>query len=160
MSKIACPKCRKIALRPSQDSSTGLEIDSCPECQGLWFDSGELRKFFSSPALQQRFFLEDHVEPLQTVGYTISTRARACPRCRVAMRENLVGDINVDRCEQCNGIWLDHGELKRIVYKYKQNKGLQGDSAVVKEIQAGVDGERGNALGSFLGALKGLFTKG
>ncbi|MCE7874980.1 hypothetical protein DYH09_32085 [bacterium CPR1] len=106
-----------------------------------------------------RFFLEDHVEPLQTVGYTISTRARACPRCRVAMRENLVGDINVDRCEKCNGIWLDHGELKRIVYKYKQNRGLTGDEKVVSEIKAGLEGDRTSALGSFLGALKGLFQK-
>ncbi|MEW6280240.1 MAG: zf-TFIIB domain-containing protein [Candidatus Eremiobacterota bacterium] len=159
MSKIACPACRKIALRPFQDPGTGLEIDACPECQGLWFDGGELRQFFQSKALQTRFFLEDHVEPLQTVGYTISTRARACPRCRTGMKENLVGDINVDRCEKCNGIWLDHGELKRIVYKYKQNKGLRGDEGVVKEIQVGLEGERGSALGSFLGALKGLFGK-
>lgn len=153
---MRCPKCTKIALRQARDEGTGLTIESCPECQGLFFDAGELRQFFSSKALHQRFFLEDHVEPLQTVGYTISTRARACPKCKVAMRENLVGDINVDRCEKCDGIWLDHGELKRIVYKFKQNRGLTGDEKVVRELKAGLEGDRGNALVSF---LKGIFGK-
>ena len=40
---LRCPVCRKIAMKPEMDSVTGLEIDVCPSCYGMWFDPSELR---------------------------------------------------------------------------------------------------------------------
>jgi Zn-finger nucleic acid-binding protein len=37
-----------------------------------------------------------------------------CPRCNVAMREREKGDVVIDICPQCRGVWLDPGELERL----------------------------------------------
>lgn len=38
-----------------------------------------------------------------------------CPRDRsVLVNENYEGDVHVDRCPSCNGVWLQRGELEAI----------------------------------------------
>ncbi|MBI3927448.1 MAG: zf-TFIIB domain-containing protein [Armatimonadetes bacterium] len=159
MSRIGCPSCRKVVMKLHRDPDTGLEIDVCPECQGLWFDPGELRKFFTSKALRGQFFLDDYVQNLQTIGYTINTRARGCPRCRCALEEKEVGGVQVDLCPRCDGLWLDHGELKRLVKKQERG-GLQGDGRVVEQLAQGIRDEKGpSPMATFFNGLKSLFGK-
>lgn len=39
-----------------------------------------------------------------------------CPKCESSLlHERERGDIVVDACRECGGIWLDRGELERIV---------------------------------------------
>jgi uncharacterized protein len=40
--------------------------------------------------------------------------AVTCPKCQVAMREREKGDIIIDICPQCRGVWLDAGELEKL----------------------------------------------
>lgn len=145
----------------AQRDSSGLEIDHCPECFGLWFDGGELRQFFSSPELKSKFVLDNFVENLQAVGYTINTRVRRCPRCpRAALRETSVNDIQVDVCNDCEGVWLDHGELKRLIQKYEK-VGLRGDERVAGQVRQGMRDQSaaGRAANSLMSGLRKLFTK-
>lgn len=37
-----CPSCKTVVLSMSERS--GIEIDFCPECRGVWLDRGELDK--------------------------------------------------------------------------------------------------------------------
>ena len=37
-----------------------------------------------------------------------------CPRCNITMREREKGDVVIDICPQCRGVWLDAGELERL----------------------------------------------
>lgn len=34
-----------------------------------------------------------------------------CPKCGCDLKEEKYGNIAVDRCTSCKGIWFDHGEL-------------------------------------------------
>jgi len=38
-----------------------------------------------------------------------------CPKCKSSMNEHSVdtlsGNVVIDRCESCSGLWFDHGEL-------------------------------------------------
>jgi Zn-finger nucleic acid-binding protein len=38
-----------------------------------------------------------------------------CPKCNEPMRPLKAGGAHVDRCEQCYGIWLDHGERLKLL---------------------------------------------
>jgi len=39
-----------------------------------------------------------------------------CPRCEVEVLEGRTRDgVNIDVCHGCRGIWLDRGELERLV---------------------------------------------
>ena len=37
-----------------------------------------------------------------------------CPRCNIELKTENYKDIEVDRCSQCNGMWLDYGELDQL----------------------------------------------
>ncbi len=37
-----------------------------------------------------------------------------CPRCKTALRIEDYRGIEVDRCPQCQGMWLDYGELDQL----------------------------------------------
>jgi Zn-finger nucleic acid-binding protein len=44
-----------------------------------------------------------------------------CPRCPgVSLLELDRDGITLDRCEACRGIWLDRGELERLLARAKQ----------------------------------------
>ncbi|MDB5555592.1 MAG: hypothetical protein JWL86_5576 [Rhizobium sp.] len=40
-----------------------------------------------------------------------------CPSCRVALVMSERAGIEIDYCPQCRGIWLDRGELDKIIEK-------------------------------------------
>ena len=41
--------------------------------------------------------------------------ALVCPKCQGAMRTYVRGGIVVELCEDCRGIFLDSGELERLI---------------------------------------------
>jgi uncharacterized protein with PIN domain len=42
------------------------------------------------------------------------TSSMRCPRCDGALKETKVGDVSIDTCEKCGGVWLDSGELEQL----------------------------------------------
>jgi Zn-finger nucleic acid-binding protein len=38
-----------------------------------------------------------------------------CPKCRGAMRQYERSGVHVDQCSECRGIFLDRGELERLI---------------------------------------------
>jgi hypothetical protein len=42
-------------------------------------------------------------------------RGLVCPRCQGAMRTYVRGGLVVDLCEDCRGMFLDQGELERLI---------------------------------------------
>ena len=40
-----------------------------------------------------------------------------CPKCGTPLEEIVFGDVYIDKCFGCEGIWLDKGELKGIQKK-------------------------------------------
>jgi hypothetical protein len=37
-----------------------------------------------------------------------------CPKCQTVMREREKGDVIIDVCPSCHGVWLDPGELEKL----------------------------------------------
>ena len=40
-----------------------------------------------------------------------------CPKCGMQLEEIAFGDVRIDKCFSCEGIWLDKGELDSIRQK-------------------------------------------
>jgi uncharacterized protein len=36
-----------------------------------------------------------------------------CPKCRTDLEEKSLGNVQVDECPNCKGVWFDHDELRR-----------------------------------------------
>ena len=49
--------------------------------------------------------------PLQKACYM------RCPKCGAPLKERSFQKIEIDQCTECNGIWLDAGELEQVAGK-------------------------------------------
>ncbi len=38
-----------------------------------------------------------------------------CPRCQSSLAELDRDGITIDRCDRCRGVWLDRGELEKLL---------------------------------------------
>ncbi len=83
-----------------------VAVDSCPSCAGTWFDGGEIVEAYGLGWIDRGLR-----------GKASAGRAggRACPRDRGSLGLLYVEGIEVDVCPGCHGVWLDAGELDRMV---------------------------------------------
>ena len=94
-----------------------IMLDQCPRCGGIWCDRWELYPLSAASA--------DRLDP---VDLTALARPAArtsdplgCPRCRARMRRFqdplLPREARIERCPNCDGMWLNRGELRRFKHR-------------------------------------------
>lgn len=101
-----CPKC---STAMESIKLAGVVIDSCPFCQGCWLDGKELERITRSRGSEAvRVNLSDP-RPSEL----------KCPRCRGTVLQqdshSTKTDLVLDQCQTCGGLWLDQGELPRLL---------------------------------------------
>jgi Zn-finger nucleic acid-binding protein len=110
---MICPVCRKGALIVEYKN---IELDYCPTCQGVWFDSGELELLLESAKLgDHQRYLEGIINNTEV---KTSEKKRKCPICRRKMKKSYIDEENkilVDACRVGDGIWFDGGEVQSLV---------------------------------------------
>jgi hypothetical protein len=48
-----------------------------------------------------------------------------CPKCGHEMKEEEIGEVTIDRCTSCEGIYLDRGELETLLLgESRQRRGF------------------------------------
>ena len=98
----------------------GIEIDKCHQCDGLWLDHGELKSLRELDLGDIEEELEDKYGNPAVESGEISGYMR-CPRCGEKgrlMRHHVSyfhAPVQVDRCQQCHGMWLDDQELNSLM---------------------------------------------
>ncbi|MED5525696.1 MAG: rhomboid family intramembrane serine protease [Pseudomonadota bacterium] len=103
-----CPHCQTAKLQPTRYH--GEEVDVCRQCGGLWFDKGELDQVLA--AADDDY---DKVEVESAPGYDLGKTTLKCPTCSELMVRNhlLPGyEVEVDRCPNGHGLWIDKDELE------------------------------------------------
>jgi Zn-finger nucleic acid-binding protein len=66
-----------------------------------------------------------------------------CPRCGDPLRAKLVGDVLVDECEKCLGLFLDHIAIRRVIEDRRQARAEALLGALPRvEVHATKPGER------------------
>jgi Zn-finger nucleic acid-binding protein len=81
---MKCPKCQVNLLMTDR---SGVEIDYCPECRGVWLDRGELDKIIErsvepQPAQYRNQGFESQRQPYPSDGYYKKKK-----------RESFLGDL-------------------------------------------------------------------
>lgn len=57
-----------------------------------------------------------------------------CPNCNVSLVMTDRSGIEIDYCPDCRGVWLDRGELDKIIERSSQNvKSVEKDSYVERQ---------------------------
>lgn len=136
MAVRSCPACAKVKMLKFKDQRSGLEIDSCPECFGLWFDSEELKLFFESPDLSTQMLDEGVMLERLSGEPEDPQQTRQCPECRTDLFLSRLGSTAIDYCLSCRGIWLDRRELESLVSDYQ--KGEPGNLLIVNQLLEGL----------------------
>lgn len=127
LGKRPCPKCQKtenpqpLRLVRMSAGEWAVEVDRCDRCFGIFFDIGELETILEHSTrptesvdhqrIQNLLDQETPLEDFQNIQYV------PCPDCAKLMNRSAYGvrsGVIVDRCRD-HGIWLDGGELKRLL---------------------------------------------
>lgn len=142
---IDCPRCW-VAMKKQEVDVLGpnVIIDVCPKCQGVWFDNNELKKVLGDRKLAK--FLTKRIG-------TQSKSKLVCPRCGWLMDLEYAEEVEIDVCLNCNGAWLDLGELESL--KEKSDAGYKGDkeAKAVEEWEDMMAKRRSKGLNSLFGRL-------
>ncbi|MFO7949827.1 MAG: zf-TFIIB domain-containing protein [Candidatus Fermentibacteraceae bacterium] len=102
-----CPRCG-VPLRPEELHRES--VDRCPECQGMFFDAGELAHISRLTAILNRIELgEPEIDCPERERPPIT-----CPADGTGMEVRRAAGVEVDRCPSCGGYWLDGGELAEL----------------------------------------------
>jgi Zn-finger nucleic acid-binding protein len=117
---INCPKCSSEKLVETLTLGN-IPLDVCPGCSGIWFDKGELEALLKQS------------QGWHAADFTLlnpKAEGLVCPRCKNTMtRGGMVNPLLlVDKCQSCDGIWLDSHELDLV----RKLLGLSGGPSEVK----------------------------
>jgi Zn-finger nucleic acid-binding protein len=106
--------CSLCSVRLSNASIVGHRIRYCSRCRGMLVGMGAFTAIVD--ALRSRRELSgDGAAPPD--WHDLDRKLR-CPQCRNVMDTHLYagpGNVIIDSCETCVLVWLDYGELERIV---------------------------------------------
>jgi Zn-finger nucleic acid-binding protein len=105
-----CPACMTALADASVESH---EILYCTHCHGMLL---EMEKFLPLlDVLREYRYWSRSSQALRPID---TRQVLRCPLCQLEMDRHLYGgggNVEVDSCETCNVLWLDRGELSRIV---------------------------------------------
>jgi Zn-finger nucleic acid-binding protein len=109
---MLCPVCHKVMIIVENNR---IELDYCPQCGGVWFDTTELELFIQACGLPEADFTPETLLRLPEVKET--PHGRKCPICRQKMRDVAIGEpaITIDVCRRGQGIWFDGGEIRQLL---------------------------------------------
>lgn len=130
-----CPACNnELTAKTIGD----IAVDVCDNgCGGIWFDNFELQKFDEPCESVPEELL--NIQTNQNIKVKLDLRYH-CPKCDdiVMMRHpfSFKGQVTVDECPACGGIWLDQGELIQIreLFTSQRQKEMQTEQFVERMI--------------------------
>jgi uncharacterized protein len=116
--KRRCIKCQELMVPKNIEE---VEVDFCPTCQGIWLDRGEVH--------QLRAKIDKNIDELATLLGTPSGKdaagpmeGRLCPMCQSQLGIASFGQYSVEHCLRCGGMFLDPGELNKMMDLIKSMK--------------------------------------
>ena len=105
---MQCPSCETELVHTHQEDKGLLGAERCPTCGGFWVTAEE-RHGFEPEAWES-------IESMGLIEKEALSRI-ICPTCITSCTGVSLADhaeIQIDRCPNCHGLWLDRGELESV----------------------------------------------
>ncbi len=108
-----------------QEYERNVMVDSCEKCGGMWLDKWELNAIQANKGKNYAAELEQMPNLVDKAYMQALEKNRPllnCPKCTKAgktvqmeRREHgYCSQVMVDVCHECQGVWLDKGEMKAL----------------------------------------------
>ncbi len=78
-----------------------------------------------------------------------------CPTCRVPLTMSERQGVEIDYCQQCRGVWLDRGELDKIIERGEAAAPVSSARASEPEPREWREDRHGGSHGSSHGGYRG-----
>jgi len=105
MKALTCPGC---GAEMAKEQEPDIIVDTCPVCQGSFFDRGELDAIATGAAGDIEY------RPIDVPFHLDRFPGRECPKCAGQTMAKVtlmrLPDLIFDRCPRCKGFYLDRGE--------------------------------------------------
>jgi len=152
---IKCPHCKIIMnLMTYDDFYQGYQ---CSKCLGLMFNRTTFRDAINS----QRAKAKAPPEPHTTFDPVELERRTFCPVCEKEMDTFQYmgpGNIVIDTCHSCDLIWLDYGEITKVVNAPGRDRGVPRKKPMEPEEEKKDDKKRSVIDQSFIDLLGSFFN--
>ncbi len=126
-SSLKCPQDQSVLAARLYEAD--IQVDVCKECDGVWLDRGELERIQETVENDYRDELENMpestVQAYRVARHERERAALSCPSCAAEMSEREHGycsQIYIDVCVECQGVWLQAGELKALEVFFERSK--------------------------------------
>ena len=122
---MKCPVCKSYMIDVEYSQ---IELDYCPDCQGVWFDSQELELLVERLGLGECGLAVDTIAAGPEAETT--ERPRRCPICNRRMGKAHIGyqpRILIDVCRRGDGLWFDGGEVNQLLKQLADRPQAGGD---------------------------------
>ncbi len=116
---MKCPVCKTDMIVVEY---SGIELDHCLDCGGVWFDAGELDLLMKTAGMEG-------VLSIPSEETLAGEKKRKCPLCAASMKKTHIGSpeqVLLDVCPQGDGIWFDGGELGQLFSQIAQKGNMPG----------------------------------
>lgn len=146
---MKCPVCNTSLV---QTKRSGVQMEICPSCQGMWLTRQELT------ALEDEIFDFGDDEKGSLMLGSEPTMLK-CPQCGKALKsfQYRLYDLDMDFCEDGHGFWLTADEDKRVLDLMKKEERNLGRTVLAEDRWAAH--MRYLQSGSFLDELRDLLHK-
>ncbi len=132
---MVCPTCKNVMIVVEYNR---IELDYCPRCQGVWFDSAELELLVKSTRHEAAGQLPGTFSDAPEAAS--DEKKRKCPICHQKMMKVTLGQppILIDACRRGDGLWFDGGEVDQLLKQLPQQPDAQPVAAFLGRVfQAG-----------------------
>jgi len=139
-----CPRCDQVLETIDLGLGRPFFLDRCTKCLGLFFEESELSAVVQSQAGGAERIDYTRLDLLlaeETPDEFSSVKYGKCPTCRKLMNRRSQGvrsGVIVDECRE-HGVWLDGGELRRIL-KWMRAGGVEHNA--IREVERARQEER------------------
>ena len=110
-----CPVCKHNYLKAAEIEN-GLPALECAACGGVWLRSNEYLLWVKTQT-PGTFDESQAKEASQRYPVRESEQALLCPDCGYFLRKHRISseiEFHLDRCNHCNGVWLDKNEWETL----------------------------------------------
>jgi len=116
---MQCPICKNQLVKITIH---GIEIDSCSNCVGAWFDGNELVDFLKNSPKGEH---EGEAREPRLTNLSVDRQMKEegfCPKCNQLATPFTVGSsrVSVLRCGNCGGMWVALSQVDALRHWYRQ----------------------------------------
>lgn len=107
-----CPNCNiDLETKPAGP----VEVDACPQCQGVWYEGEELRLAKDASDTDLKWLDFEIWKDWDSLELNLTKIL--CPQCsqKLVSVKYAETPVEIDCCPTCKAIWLEEGEFAAIV---------------------------------------------